>query len=242
MMRRPLEINEFVGQSTLWNSVQRLHYIDNALETENFHKYIVNRTPNGFRVYFYSSSDNSEHHNNNRHVLIISANSSDDIYNTQPSFCHVTSSVSNVKSENATKNADSIIDMLGLYIATFYGGGTNDNAADAQLEIYSTFDHILGRLMESHTIDEAMQLEILFENGMKRRPIVFGDPFHIANLCVTWASVFAFGDTEKADHTQVHHRQLLQSIHSLHSSDPSYSQKVMDQIMSGSGRSCRVTS
>ena len=66
--------------------------------------------------------------------------------------------------------------------------------------------------------------DIIYENGVKRRPIAFGDPFHVANLCVTWASVYAFGDTEKADHSQVHHRQVLQSIHTLHSSDNNYSQ------------------
>jgi hypothetical protein len=26
---------------------------------------------------------------------------------------------------------------------------------------------------------------------------------------VTWASIFAFGETEKEDHSQVHHRQLM---------------------------------
>jgi len=75
--------------------------------------------------------------------------------------------------------------------------------------------------------------EMIYENGVERRPIAFGDPFHIANLCVTWASIFAFGDTEKADHSQVHHRQLLQSIHSLHSADVAFSQSKMDDVMKG---------
>ena len=83
---------------------------------------------------------------------------------------------------------------------------------------------------------------LLYENGVLRQPIAFGDPFHVANLCVTWASVFAFGDTEKADHSQVHHRQLLQSIHSLHSTNTVYSQKVMDLVMSQTGKTVRMTS
>ncbi len=47
---------------------------------------------------------------------------------------------------------------------------------------------------------------MLFENGVHRRPIAYGDPYHVGNLVVTWASIFAFGETEKADHLQVHHR------------------------------------
>ena len=78
---------------------------------------------------------------------------------------------------------------------------------------------------------------LLFDNGVERRPIPFHDPYHIANLCVTWASVFAFGDTEKADHTHVHHCQLLQSIHSLHSLGYAYFQAMMDEVMAALGKS-----
>ena len=58
---------------------------------------------------------------------------------------------------------------------------------------------------------------------------------------MTWASIFAFGDTEKGDQRQVRHRQFLQSIHSLHSSDPSYSQAIMEKVMAGSGVTVRLT-
>jgi hypothetical protein len=81
---------------------------------------------------FYSSSDDSEHQSRNRHVLIISSNNSTNINNVEPSFRNVTSSVNKVKSKNYSKNADAIIAMLGIRIALHYGGGTNDNAADAQ--------------------------------------------------------------------------------------------------------------
>ena len=54
--------------------------------------------------------------------------------------------------------------------------------------------------------------------------------------------MFAFGDTEKADHSQVHHRQLLQSIHSLHYLDKAYSQAVMDECMKDAPEQVRVTS
>lgn len=72
--------------------------------------------------------------------------------------------------------------------------------------------------------------------------LVFGDPYHIANLCVTWASMFSYGETEKGDHSQVHHRQLLQSIHSLHSSDRAYSQALMDRVMTDADEQVTITS
>jgi hypothetical protein len=49
----------------------------------------------------------------------------------------------------------------------------------------------------------------LFDYGVHCCPIVYGDPYHVGNLVVTWASIFAFGKTEKADHSQVHHHQVL---------------------------------
>ena len=76
--------------------------------------------------------------------------------------------------------------------------------------------------------------EMCFENGVERRPIAFGDPYHVANLCVTWASIYTFEDTEKCNHSQVHHRQVLQSIHTLHSKERDFSQAKMDEVMPGS--------
>ena len=64
--------------------------------------------------------------------------------------------------------------------------------------------------------------------------IAFGDPFHIANLAVTWASLAVFGDTERDNHRQVHHRQLLQSLHTLRDADSAYAQAKLDEIMEGS--------
>ena len=145
------------------------------------------------------------HHNRNRHVLILSTISNSDSNDVQPSFRHVTSSVSAVKSgtDSALKNAKAIIDMLGLHLASFYGGGTNDNASDAQIEIRETHAHIASEVRDSgaqYTDESGTSRpisELMMENGVWRRAILFGDPFHIANLCVTWASVFAFGETEK---------------------------------------------
>jgi hypothetical protein len=88
--------------------------------------------------------------------------------------------------------------------------------------------------------DEHSINDMLYEKGVEHRVLGFGDPFHIANLCVTWASVYAFGDTEKTDHTQAHHRQLLQSLHSLHTDDIPFSQAKMDGVMTGSSSTVKI--
>ena len=46
----------------------------------------------------------------------------------------------------------------------------------------------------------------------------------------------AFGDTENALHMQVHHRQTLMSMHSLNSSDRTYSDMAMADVMAGTGK------
>ena len=134
----------------------------------------------GFPRYYFSSSDDSEHHNRNRHVLIISNNTSDEVLNPQPSYRHVTSSANNVKSSNASKNAEAIIGMLGVRHAAYYGGGTNDNAGDAQKEILTTFENIMREVRGTDELSSEELHELLYENGVLRRAIPFGDPYHIS--------------------------------------------------------------
>ena len=136
-------MEQFSSQSVIWNTIQRLHYLDNAISTERFQLFIQKRTPNGFRRYFSSSSDDSIHHDRNRHVLITSSNISSNLDEVEPSYRHITSSVNVVKSESATKNSECIINMFGLYTSSFYSSGTNDNAGDAQKEIKYTFSEIM---------------------------------------------------------------------------------------------------
>jgi hypothetical protein len=91
------------------------------------------------------------------------------------------------------------------------------------------------------SLDEHEIHNKLYENGVECREVGFCNPLHIANLCVMWVSVYAFSDTEKADHTQVHHHQLLQSIHSLDTNDAPFSQAKMDEVMLGSGNTVRIS-
>ena len=86
---------------------------------------------------------------------------------------------------HASLDVNAILNMFSLRTALHYGRGTNDNAADAQQEIRLRFDSITSAIENIDNDDEADVLQsLLYENGVMRRPIVFGDPFHIANLYV----------------------------------------------------------
>lgn len=176
-----------------------------------------------------SSSDDSKHFKLNWHMLLISTFGNEenpDLFD--PSFQNVTFAPSMVKTNNAKVNADAIIDLLGVEYATYYGGGCNDNANDAQAEIRSTFDLIMEKV-EGNPDEDIYNLAYI--NGVKGRPIAFVDPFHWANLAVMSASKGYSGDTENGEHEQVHHWQCMMSMHSLHSDDPPYSQSVMNDVM-----------
>ena len=142
-----------------------------------------------------------------------------------------------VKSSNADVNADALIKLVGLRSAAYLGGGTADNAADAQKEQCDTFDKVMTEVGRSS--DESIR-GLQYINGVDRRAINFGDPYHWANLAVTHASKAFAGDTENGAHEQIHHRQCLMSMHSLHSDDPGYSQTVMDRVMHVRKKSVQV--
>ena len=221
IMHRPISEVKFASATAVWNNTMLLRDIDNEVATKKFSKAIRKKTKHGFQQYFYLSANDSKHFKRNRHVLVLSSFEDDEQATfsatpADPTFRHVTSSVSMVKSSNSTKNAADIIDLLGLPTAAFIAGGTNDNAADAQVEISETCNKIWDEVERSDD-EEVKHLRIV--NGVRRRPIVFGDPFHWANLAVMYASKGMAGDTVNGEHEQIHHRQLLMSMHSLHSDD-----------------------
>ena len=205
LMRREIPMDYFRSQKAIWMNVIALQPIDDHMSTNRFREYITAPTPLGFRRYFYSSSDDSEHFKANRHVLIVSHVKQD---SDEPTFRHVTSSVSITKDSdgNSLKNAQDMMELFGPVICAYYGGGCNDNAADAQLEIRKTFNRIMTM------VAAAGYGHLIYVNDVLILPITFGDPFHINNLAVTHCSLAAFGDVDKGDHEQAHHRQLLHSI------------------------------
>ena len=87
----------------------------------------------------------------------------------------------------------------------------------------------------SHNPDPIIE-QLTIINGVVRRPVVTGDGFHIGNLAIMHASMGFADNTENAEHEQIHHRQVLMSLHSLHSDDPGYAQSIMDQAMTDKKR------
>jgi hypothetical protein len=105
--------------------------------------------------------------------------------------------------------------------------------------LHRTFNRIFKHLKESADNNEE-QIKSTTRFGVPWRSIELGDPFHIDNLIVTLASLAAFGETERNNHRQTHHRQLIQSIHDIHKKAKKLSQKVMDQVLEGTGETRRI--
>jgi len=53
--RKALGLKDFICQSTLWNNVMRLHYIDNEVANKRFHPIINQRTANGISLFCLSA-------------------------------------------------------------------------------------------------------------------------------------------------------------------------------------------
>jgi len=108
--------------------------------------------------------------------------------------------------------------------------GVTDNADSAKVKNKNVFAKIKEHLLSSSNPDIHALTKI---NDVDVRHILLGDLFRINNLIVTHASKASFGDTENVKHSQNHHRQLLMSMHSLSSSDATYSTMAMSDVMSG---------
>ena len=208
IMRRLIPTKSFLSSTSIWNNVMSLWTIDNTIQTKSFMRKIMKKTKHGFQVYVYLSGDDSKHFKRNHHVLILSdldeVSPSTEYLSVpfDPTFRLVTTSPNEVKSDNYKKNADYIIDMLGLEAAAFVNGGLNDNANDAQKEIGDTIVEIQKRADLSQ--DENIHKSI-YVNGVRRRPIICGDPYHWGNLTVMHASKGMSGDTVNGEHEQIHH-------------------------------------
>lgn len=98
-------------------------------------------------------------------------------------------------------------------VIPYYGGSTLDNGNNTIKEGRVTFD-----LVMQYCRDNGMEDETVL-NGIIHRGMFHGDPFNIDNLVCQHASLCAIGNREKEEHSQVHHRQLMQSIHGVYSTD-----------------------
>ena len=235
IMRRPIPNCKFLSNTSIWNNVMSLWQVDNLLKTKRFIKKAKKETQHGFQIYIYFSADDSKHFDQNRHVFIVSdfEEKTDTEYVSvpfEPTFRLVSVAPNPVKSQAFQRNTDALIEMLGVEGAALLNGGTNDNANDAQREISDTIQAIQTRVEESpHENIRGLN----YINGVRRRPICNGNPYHIDNLGVMHASKGMAGDTVNAEHEQIHHRQTLMTMHSLHSDDRDFSQAMMDRVMAG---------
>jgi hypothetical protein len=237
LFRQPITSNKIAGETQIWNHVHRIHLIDQKLQTNHFRDDIQQKSKHGFKKHWYMSSDGSKHHGRNRNVLHMTCSTSDDPTDIVPGFRLLTCSEYTIKTAEycAEKNVALMLDEFGLAPFPFFAGGTNDNAPDAQKEISVTFDGTKAELknnLEEDELDNA-----IYCNGEERLVILCGDDFHAVNRGVMAASLTAFGDTVKESHSQVHHRQVLQSTYDLKKDNPRLAQWIIDNLLEGTYQS-----
>ena len=142
--------------------------------------------------------------------------------NESPSYKVLTVSAAASKGSkgNTELNVNKIKTSLSSKIIGCYDGNASDHVSDARKESRDTFTQLLA--------DDRL------EHGLVPKPILICDLFHADNLAVTNASIAAFGDTERNNHRQRHHRQLLQSLYDLFILDRFKHQALMDKLMENS--------
>ena len=221
IVRQVLPQKKFSDMVTIWSRIMQLNEYDKMKSSIRFSSEIKKNSQYGFRRYFGITSDDSVHHKNPMHVLICS-----DIQDDQPSFRHLSCTPSPGKDAegNARKNIDVLEQEFDDEVLSHIIGGTTDNASSALQENQFVFDKIQERLSMSQI---PANVALTHVNGVYKRCIKLGDLFHIDNLIVSHCSVAATGDTENAQHSQIHHRQLLISMHSLNSNDSDYAKMAM---------------
>jgi hypothetical protein len=238
---RPLSSDEFFSNAILPFYSYRLMIIDQHFFQCQFQAEIASNTAYGFPLSWYSLSDDSKHHGRKRHVLLITATKGHNDKFLNPCFRFVTASeaVSSDSDGNSRLNVDKLVGYLPLKTLAHYGGNITNNANSAMDESCRTFNGIFKHLKESADNDKE-RINSTTRFGVPWRSIQLGDPSHIDNLIVTLASLAAFGETERNNHWQTHHRQLIQSIHDIHKKVKKSSQKVMDQVLEGTGETIRI--
>ena len=227
IVRRVLPRHQFSDMVTIWSKIMQLNEYDKMKSSFRFSLEIKKNSIYGFRRYFGITSDDSIHHKSSMHVLICSH-----VQDGQPSFRHLSCTPSPGKDAegNARKNVDVLAQEFDDEVLSHIVGGTTDNASSVLQENQFVFDKIQERLLISPI---PANVALTHVNGVYKRCIKLGDLFHIDNLIVSHCSVAATGDTENAQHSQIHHRQLLMSMHSLNSNDSDYAKMAMREVMAG---------
>ena len=219
---RQLKQDEFSSTATVRLRLRRLAIIDRKIQAlvdrETFGK-----SPNGFYVLYYVAADGTTHHKNIHHQALIRTGGNKD---GKKEYIVLTSSQALGKGakDNAKLNLKMMIKNIDEEVLAYFGGGAVDNAASARDEIHQTFDGLM-----EHLKDIGSELHQFY--GVTRLAIVIPDGFHIDSILTSAASIRFSGDTDRGNHRYFHARQLLQTIHSLHSACPELSQKIIDKLL-----------
>lgn len=99
---------------------------------------------------------------------------------------------------NARKNINAFKEIFKDQVLGYYVGSTAENDNSAMTETRVLFDEIIHYLKN---IDYPYLQELNCMNGVERRPIIFGDLFHMNNCIVTTFSVEAFWDITLEAHS-----------------------------------------
>jgi hypothetical protein len=221
ILGRPLEQDEFSSSETIRLRCQRLHIFDEHNFAVDFEIYLSGEDMYGFVRLWFSLSDDSRFFKVDRHGLFMTAhrdNPSGPGAYIDPCFHILTASAAASKDSegNSDLNVATFCACLSTRVLVNYGGGTTDNAPDAIEESRKTFLKVM----------DTLPLEKRSLYCVLRRPNASGDPIHCDNLSMTHASIAAFGETDRNDHSEMHHRQLMQSIHDIHNNDTKKSQRA----------------
>ena len=192
LLGRALKMDEFMDKRSLNRRLMHLSIFDLHRSTDSFEKYISSSTENGFKRYWYSVTDDSKHFKLDRHALMISFQEE---ASKSPSYKVLTVSAAASKDSkgNTELNVSKIKESLSPKVIGCYGGNASDHASDARKESRDTFTQLLTNYRLEHDVVPKL--------------ILICDLFHADNLAVTHASTAAFGDTERNNHRQRHHRQ-----------------------------------
>ena len=225
LLGRALKMDEFMDKRSLNRRLMHLSIFDWHRSTDSFEKYISSSTENGFKRYWYSVTDDSKHFILDGHALMIFFQEEE---SKSPSYKVLTVSAAASKDSkgNTELNVYKIKESLSPKVIGCYGGNASDHASDARKESRDTFTQLLTNYR--------------LEHGVVPKPILICDLFHADNLAVTHASTATFGDTERNNHRQRHHRQLLQNLHDLLQIDRLKHQALMDKLMENSSTTITI--
>ena len=237
---RPPSEDEFSSISTLRLHIARLNAIDSHDRYKRYEERMDIKSPCGNQRFFGSASDDTKHGGGgsaeNTHVFMTTLDRESD-EDDEPShewmlnmqYDVLTNSPASSKDSkgNSDFNFEAMKESIPPSARANYAGNCSDNAPDASKESRSTFTHVMDDVYVTFDDDEGCY----YLHGVERRPINLGDSFHIDQLIIKYLSEGATGKTDKGNHAQLHHRQIIQTIYDIYCRDPVIFRNEMAKIL-----------